>query len=140
MQSVEVVPHAERPINPSAVRVLYDSAGWWPERKEEQIARILDGDVAVGAWEGERLVGFARAVSDERFRAYIEDVVVDPAYQRGGVGSQMLARLLESLTHIEVVTLFCASDLVSFYKAQGFRAFPSQIVMHRMRGSATEAP
>lgn len=133
MPPIEISLHDERSIHPSAVRVLYDTVAWWPERSETQIARMLSYGVSVGAWEGDQLVGFARAVSDAELRAYIEDVVVHPTRQRMGVGGHMLTRLLAALAHIETVTIFCKPELVPFYASQGFRAFPSQQVMHRRR-------
>lgn len=133
MPSIDVFLHDERSITPQAVRALYDTVAWWPERSEAQIARMLGSGLSVGAWEGDQLVGFARAVADAELRAYIEDVVVHPSHRRMGVGKSMLTRLLAALDHIALVTLFCEPELVSFYSAQGFRAFPSRKVMHRRR-------
>lgn len=94
---------------------------------------MLQGALAVGAWEGEHLVGFARVVSDQRFHAYIDDVAVQPDHQRRGLGRLLLTKLLAGLQEIETVTLFCHLSLVPFYEEQGFRAFPSQVLMHRQR-------
>ena len=41
---------------------------------------------AVVALEEERVVGFARAMSDEAFAVYIADVLVAPDRQRQGIG------------------------------------------------------
>jgi GNAT superfamily N-acetyltransferase len=131
--SFEIEFHRERPINPRAVRDLYSSEGWWPERQEQEIARVLSSDLAVGAWEGNQLVGFARVVSDQHFHAYIEDVVVRPDRQQMGIGSLLLTRLIEALQHIETISLFCQPELLRFYEHQGFRASSSQRVMHRKR-------
>jgi ribosomal protein S18 acetylase RimI-like enzyme len=96
MPSFDITLHQKRPITPHAVRELYVTVGWWPERQEQEIAYVLDADLAVGAWDGDRLVGFARAVSDGRFHAYIDDVLVYPDYQREGLGSLLLTELLAS--------------------------------------------
>jgi GNAT superfamily N-acetyltransferase len=133
MPFAEIAFHHQRPIDPQAVRALYTAVGWWPLRTQEEIAQVLGEALAVGAWEGDHLVGFARAVSDHHFRAFIEDVVVHPTYQRMGLGRLLLAKLLDALPHIETITLFCQPDLVPFYEEHGFRAFPSQMVMHRKR-------
>lgn len=133
MSTIKILFHRERPIDPQAIRSLYASVGWWPERTEEQIARVLRDDVAVGAWDADQLIGFARIVSDYSFHAYIDDVMVHPAYQREGIGKLLMTQILTALSHIETITLFCKSDLIPFYEAHGFRAFPSQMVMHRKR-------
>lgn len=133
MSPIAIFLHQERPIDPQAVHSLYTSVGWWPERTEEQIAHVLSSNVAIGAWDADCLIGFARIISDHSFHAYIEDVMIHPTYQRKGIGGLLLTRLLNALPHVETITLFCQSDLVPFYEAQGFRAFPSQVVMHRKR-------
>ena len=129
-EPVEIASHVERAIAARLLRQLYDHAGWWPRRDEDEIAVVLDACPAVGAWEGERLIGFARAVVEGRFRAYIEDVVVEGRYRRRSVGSRLVTRLLRELGPIETVSLFCDPALVPWYEGHDFRPTP-QIVMHR---------
>lgn len=136
MSTIQFALYRERPIDPQAVRSLYASVDWWPERTEEQIARVLRDDIAIGAWDAEQLVGFARVISDYCFHAYIDDVMVHPSYQHKGIGKLLMTHLIDALPHIETITLFCKSDLVPFYEQQGFRAFPSQTLLHR-KGSTS---
>jgi GNAT superfamily N-acetyltransferase len=124
--------HARRPTAAESVRALYDEAGWWPERRLEDIAAVLAGGPAVGAWDGDGLVGFARAVDDGRFRAYVEDVVVQRAYRRDSVASRLLGLLLTELTHVETISLFCDPALAGLYEPFGFRAVSrTEVVLHR---------
>lgn len=131
MSTIEIYLQQERSIDPQAVHALYRGMDWWPERTVEQIASVLKRDVAIGAWDEERLVGFARVVSDHCFHAYVDDVMIHPTYQHGGIGRRLLAQLIEALPHTETITLFCESELVHFYEELGFQAFPVQQVMHR---------
>ena len=108
---------------------LYTAVGWWPERTTEGVAAVLHRAPAVGAWQGGLLIGFARAVTDGRFRAYIEDVVVHPAHQRRGVGTALLDRLLQELRHIDLITLFAADEVAGMYERVGFKR-TRQVVMH----------
>jgi ribosomal protein S18 acetylase RimI-like enzyme len=105
-------------------------ASWWPERTAEQVRAVLRSAPAVGAWHGQDLVGFARAVTDGILRAYVEDVVVSPDWRGRGVGHALLTGLMEQLEPIPVVTLFCSPDLVRYYEASSFRS-TRQVVMHR---------
>ena len=128
--AVVVLSHAERAIPGDEVLALYQSAGWWPERTPGQVRAVLRSSPAVGAWQGERLIGFARAVTDGVLRAYVEDVVVSSNRRSGGGGQALLGRLIEDLGAIPVVTLFCSPDLVRYYEASSFAA-TRQVVMHR---------
>jgi GNAT superfamily N-acetyltransferase len=126
---IQVLPHASRPIPADHVVALYRAEGWWPERSVDQVAMVLDAFPAVGAWHGDRLVGFARCVSDGVLRAYIEDVVVAPDVRGLGVGRALVAAIVEQLQPIPVVSLFCDPGLVPFYEQAGFRP-TRQVVLH----------
>lgn len=132
MSGVDVKLHRERPIDVAQVRQLYDHAAWWPNRRAEEIARVLEAGPAAGAWDGERLVGFARIVTDGIFHAYVEDVVVHDEYRRRGLGNALITRLLEEIREIETVSLFCTEHLVPFYGGHAFKP-TRQVVMHRPR-------
>ncbi len=133
MPAISIAVAGEHPISPEAVSQLYSAVGWWPERTAAVIATILEASVAVGAWEEDRLIGFARAVTDGRTRAYIEDVAVLPGYRQRGIGERVLRHLLGELRAIDTVSLFCHHDLVGWYERVGFVARSSQTVMHLRR-------
>ena len=128
--NITVIPSSVRTIAAEALRALYDSEPWWPERSLADIRFVLDSQLSVGAWHGDELVGFARAVTDSRFRAYIEDVLVLAEFRSGGVGRQIILTLLDSLKDIHVVTLFCQPKLSEYYTELGFKELSRQVVMH----------
>ena len=127
----------DRPVAAIDVRRLYDGAGWWPGWALDGIQRAIAASIAVGAWDGERLVGFARAISDGEHRAYIEDVVIDPGYRGQKIGEGLVAALVAELGNVHIVSLFCEPERVAFYGRNGFRASQTQIMMHREPGADT---
>jgi GNAT superfamily N-acetyltransferase len=122
MEDIEVKSHRERAIPPGSVRGLYDHVGWRRPGSEEDIAEVLAAGPTVGAWDEDRLVGFARALSDGRFAAYVEDVMVHEAYRRRGVGEKIVVLLLEEIGTVAKVNLFCEPPVTRFYEANGFRS------------------
>ena len=123
--------HSTRAIPPEALKKLYSSQPWWPERTIAELQHVLNSYPAVGAWDGDSLVGFARAVTDSQFRAYIEDVLVLEGYRKKGIGTRMLNLLTASLGRIDVITLFCQRKLVPYYESLGFKELTRQVVMQR---------
>jgi GNAT superfamily N-acetyltransferase len=123
--------HEDRPIDPVQVRRLYGGVDWGHGRDEPGIMATIEAGVAVGAWDGDKLVGFTRALSDGRYRAYVEDVMIDPDYRGNKIGERMVAALLEGLADIEIVSLFCLPQRVAFYERNGFKRSESQVMMHR---------
>ncbi|MGD8753419.1 MAG: GNAT family N-acetyltransferase [Anaerolineales bacterium] len=65
---------------------LYNSVGWITYTSTEQLPKlqqaIRNSSYVVTAWSGENLIGMARCVSDDVSIAYLQDILVDPAYQR----------------------------------------------------------
>ncbi len=84
----------------------------------------------VSAWDGEVLVGFARAISDGVTNAYVSTVAVLPGYRRRGIGREMMRRLLEGRDGL-TFALHARKEARSFYVACGFQA--SEDMFRRVR-------
>ena len=133
---MEIRTHHERPIPASAVRDLYYHVGRTQPAREGDIRVALESGPAVGAWDGDRLVAFARALSDGHFNAYVEDVMVHEEYRRQGVGKRVVSLLLEELEDIETVSLYCRAEVVHFYESSGCQR-TSYVLVQRKESSCT---
>ena len=112
---------ASRPIEVADVRPLLRQTDWAADRTDDELRTMLSGTpVLVGAWAGDVLVGFARALSDGRFRALIEDVVVGRGHRGAGLGGRVVAALLAELSDVELVLLFTDDANARFYGRFGF--------------------
>ncbi|MBO6782222.1 MAG: GNAT family N-acetyltransferase [Alphaproteobacteria bacterium] len=90
------------------------------DRKPFDIARAFHGSYAtVFAFQGENLVGAARATSDGVFYASVFDVVVDPAHQGHGVGRLIMEGLLQKLP-FDRIFLTSVFGKEAFYEKFGF--------------------
>jgi GNAT superfamily N-acetyltransferase len=89
-------PRADVPDHFLGIIALYRAHGWThagdPERLRTAIER---SSYSVVALEDERVVGFARAMSDEAFAVYIADVLVAPDRQRMGIGRTLAEAIME---------------------------------------------
>lgn len=110
----------DRPIPVEALEALLKQTEWGAERPREKLQTLLDHSLWVGAWQGERLVGFARAVTDHVYRAFIEDVVIDGSLRGQGIGSVLVQHLIDRLAHVEQIELACGDHLIAFYERLGF--------------------
>ncbi len=111
-------------ITVADLQALFAQASWTATRSPDTIQAMLDHTrVCLGVWDDDRLIGFARAVTDDIFRAVVEDVIVDQAYRGQGIGRELMRRLLDRLAHVEEIVLVCEDDLIPFYTALGFERF-----------------
>jgi ribosomal protein S18 acetylase RimI-like enzyme len=71
------------------------------------------------AWDGDLLVGVARSVTDFTFCCYLSDLAVDAAYQRQGIGLELI-RLTQSRIHPDAkLVLLAAPKAVHYYPKIG---------------------
>jgi len=75
----------------------------------------------VTAWDGARLVGLGYAISDGHLVVYYPHLVVAPAYQRRGIGSALMRRLMSQYRAFHQQTLIADGHSVAFYQKLGFR-------------------
>ena len=119
---------------------LLRSTGWAADRDPAGVRRMLDHtDVVVclvrevtgGRSHEQDVVGFARALTDHEYRAFVEDVVVGVPYRGRGLGTRLVEGVCAhpDLAGVEQIVLECRADLVDFYRDLGFDRLPSSAVL-----------
>jgi GNAT superfamily N-acetyltransferase len=101
----------------SGIIGLYRAHGWTHAGNPERLRTAIEcSSFAVVALDEERVVGFARALSDEAFAVYIADILVSPDRQRQGIGRTMAEAILEHYP----IDRFHHQVLVAERGAEGF--------------------
>jgi ribosomal protein S18 acetylase RimI-like enzyme len=67
------------------------------------------------------VVGFVTAISDGVLAAYIPFLEVDPDYQKRGIGTELMRRMLDQLNHLYAIDLLCDEDLQPYYERLGMQ-------------------
>lgn len=80
---------------------------------------IRNATLIFTAWDGARLVGIARSLSDFTFCTYLSDLAVDLSYQRRGIGKELM-RLTQEAGAPATLLLFAAPAAVGYYPHVGF--------------------
>ena len=75
---------------------------------------------AVFAYHAGRLIGFGRAISDGVYQGAVYDVAIVPEFQKKGVGTILMKKILERLSGCNVI-LYAAPEKEGFYEALEFR-------------------
>ena len=108
-------------FSPRHLLRLYQQAPWAKGRTiDEAKAMLKHTDEAVTAWDGARLVGFGRVLTDYVYRATIWDVIVDKAYQGRGIGTDIVTRILRHPRLKRVELFWLCTRMPGFYEKLGF--------------------
>ena len=98
--------------------------GWWSKnRKKADVKKMLkNSDLAISLWDKQKLIGFARILTDYVYRATIWDVIIHPDYQGEGLGKLIMEEILnhpklKNVPFFWLVTL----DKHQFYKKLGWK-------------------
>ncbi|MFZ1702659.1 MAG: GNAT family N-acetyltransferase [Pyrinomonadaceae bacterium] len=102
-------------------RFLAEDSYWAKTRTPEQTQTAIDNSICFGLYHGERLVGFARVVSDQATFAYLGDVFIINEY-RGQALSKWLMEII--IAHPDLQGLrrwvLATRDAHGLYEQYGF--------------------
>jgi len=108
-------------LDASQLLRLFHQAPWAKNRTLEDATKMLrHSDVVLCAWDGDRLVGFGRVLTDFVYRATIWDVIVDQAYQKQGIGTELVRRILNHPRLNQVELFWLCTRRPGFYEKLGF--------------------
>jgi GNAT superfamily N-acetyltransferase len=93
-----------------------------PVDDRARMQRMLElANVVITAWDGDKLVGIARSLSDFAFCTYCSDLAVHLDYQRSGIGKELLRRTHQAGAPATTY-LFAAPAAVNYYPHIGMES------------------
>ena len=127
-------------LSPEQLLGLFHQAPWAKHRTLKDAREMLrHTDLALCAWDGEQLVGFGRVLTDFVYRATIWDVIVDAAYQKQGIGSELVQRILAHPRLKKVELFWLCTRRPQFYERLGFTSKEQTgMVWNREKASSSE--
>ena len=106
--------------------LLTDSVGWGTRDVAVVEKALANSLYCLGAFDGDKLIGFARIIGDETIFLYIQDVMVMPEYQGQKIGTGIMEKLIEKINEYKKVNssirtyLGASAGKEDFYKRFGF--------------------
>lgn len=88
-----------------------------------------NASVTITAWDGQRLVGLSRTLTDFGYVAYLADLAVSTSHQGNGIGKRLIAETRSALGPECMVVLLAAPAADEFYPRVGFSHNPRAWVL-----------
>lgn len=90
---------------------------------------VAHGNLLVTAWDGGRLVGVSRSVTDFHYACYLSDLAVDRDYQKRGIGRELMRLTQKACGPRCNVILLAAPAAREYYGHVGFDRHDSAWVL-----------
>ena len=106
---------------------LYDNAGLpRPTYDRDRMQKMYDNsNLIVTAWDGEKLVGVSRSITDWVWACYLSDLAVRSNYNKVGIGKQLINLTKEKVGNQSMVLLLSVLTAMEYYPKVGFDVLPS---------------
>lgn len=104
-----------------AIADLRQSVGW--NRMENAYNNPTMASYAnIAVYDGNQLVGYIDSISNGVTDAYIQDLMIHPDYQKQGIGTELMNRMISFLKtqNIFMISVIYENSLSPFYKRFGF--------------------
>ena len=122
-------------VTPTADQVieLYNDAGLpRPTGDRDRIAKMYEhSNLIVTAWDGDKLVGVSRTITDWAWSAYLADLAVSPGYKKTGIGKKLIQLTKEKLGEQSMILLLSVPTALEYYPKVGFDKENRAFIMPR---------
>ena len=106
------------------VKEIYALEGWTAYlNSDEKLINAFDNSLyCLGAFDGDKLVGFIRCVGDGEHILLVQDLIVDKAYQKQGIGRRIVETLEQDEFFLRArrIEIPASVTAVEFYKKMGY--------------------
>jgi len=92
-------------------------------------AMLKHANLLCTAWDASKLIGVARSVTDFEYCCYLSDLAVDEAYQKQGVGLELIRQTQSRLGPNAKIILLAAPKAEAYYPRIGFDSHRSAWVL-----------
>jgi GNAT superfamily N-acetyltransferase len=100
-----------------------------PVDEPGRLAGMLEhGNLILTARENGRLVGVSRSLTDYSFCTYLSDLAVDEAYQKKGIGKELIRQTKLAAPSARLI-LLAAPAAISYYPKIGMKQFEHCFVL-----------
>lgn len=95
---------------------------WADQRSPETVERSVKNSSCYGIYleDEDKLVGFARVISDYATTFYLADVIIDTEYQRQGLGTALLSYVLSLPVYQGLRGILLTTYAHDLYRKFGF--------------------
>ncbi|WP_456275240.1 GNAT family N-acetyltransferase [Bacillus sp. AK128] len=99
-----------------------------------RLEKMIDNaDLLITAWDQNKLVGVARALTDFCYSCYLSDLAVHKEYQHQGIGRKLVELVKKDISEEATLLLLASSIAMEYYPHIGFSKVENGFFIPRSR-------
>jgi predicted GNAT family N-acyltransferase len=110
----------------SGVCDLLKQSYWADQRSKEKIEESIKNSICFGVYDNEKMVGFARVVTDYSTMYWLCDVIIDEEYRGQGLGKKLIQCITEMEELKGIFGILATRDAHGLYEQYGFKREPEK--------------
>ena len=118
-------------ISTAEVERLLKMTYWADKRSIETIEKSMSNSSCFGVYADdlEKLIGFARVISDYATSYYLCDVIIDPEYRHRGLGTALVSHIVTSPEYSKLRGFLITRDAHDLYRKFGFEVVNGRVMV-----------
>ena len=94
------------------------SSGHYPEKL---VVAMKNFETVYTAWDKDKLIGLVCAMDDGVMTAYVHYLLVNPAYQKMGIGKRLVEKIKSKYAEYLRIVVVAYNAELDFYESCGFK-------------------
>lgn len=121
------------PLKTADIITVFDASGIRrPTSDPARIERMFaNANLVFSAWHEDKLIGICRALTDFSYCCYLSDLAVDKAYQKHGIGRELISRVQKAIGDEVALILLSAPEAMAYYPKVGFEKVDNGFIIKR---------
>lgn len=105
---------------------LLSKSYWANQRSKDKIKDSIKNSICVGVYDTEKMIGFARIVTDYATMYWLCDVIIDEEYRGKGLGKKLIGYITEMEALKGMFGILATRDAHGLYEKYGFQREPEK--------------
>ncbi len=105
---------------------LLSKSYWANQRSKDKIKDSIKNSICVGVYDTEKMIGFARIVTDYATMYWLCDVIIDEEYRGKGLGKKLIEYITEMEALKGMLGILATRDAHGLYEKYGFQREPEK--------------
>ncbi|GBU27893.1 GCN5 family acetyltransferase [Treponema sp. R8-4-B8] len=100
---------------------LLRNSYWANNRKREITIKAIENSICIGIYLKEKMIGFARIVTDYATMYWLCDVIIDEKYRKNGLGKKLIEIITQMKELDGMFGILATRDAHGLYEKYGFK-------------------